>query len=379
MPFTEVSRVESRQEFVALAQQPDANIRALCRRFGIGAKTGYRWLARAAASEPLTDRSRRPHTSPQRTAPLLEAAVVALRQQHPTWGGRTLKTVLEREFASVPAAATITDILRRHGLLAPLDRPHRAYGSFCAPHPNALWQMDFMGHRALAAGRVHPFTVLDDHSRFALALEACGDQRRTTVQTHLTACFRRFGLPETLLCDNGPPWGSSGRGGMTAIEAWLIRLGIDVWHGRPRHPQTQGKIERFHRTVGHTCFPTTRPPMPTLADAATAFATMRHTYNHERPHHALAMAVPAARYTMSPRPFPETLPDLVYDEDDERRLVRAQGAISYRGRSIFVSRGLIGQPVALRPTTTDGIIEVRFAHRLIQVIDLHQPLDPVAD
>jgi transposase InsO family protein len=379
MPFMEVSRMESRQEFVTLAQQDGANIRGLCRRFGISPTTGYRWLGRAAAGDSLTDRSRRPHHQPRRTDPAIEAAVVALRHQHPTWGGRTLKVVLERTMERAPAAATITDILRRHGLLDPARSHPQATRTFCAAAPNALWQMDFMGHHPLRQGRVHPFTVLDDHSRYALALEACANQQRATVELLLTAVFRRFGLPEVILCDNGPPWGTAGQGGITALEAWLLQLGIDVWHGRPRHPQTQGKIERFHRTVGHACFPATRPPMATLAEAATTFAAMRQTYNHDRPHHALDMAVPASRYTMSVRAFPEILPPLVYDEGDEIRRVRAQGAISYHRRIIFVSRGLIGQPVAVRPTTTDGVIEVRFAHRLLQTIDLRHPPPPMAD
>jgi transposase InsO family protein len=372
MPWQETSVMTLRQEFVLLAAQEGANMRELCRRYGISPTTGYRLLARwqQGGVAGLADRSRRPQGSPRTTPAESEAAVVALRDRHPAWGGRKLHHALRAQgvMEHVPAPSTITAILRRHGRLAPQQRPVHAYQRFEHPAPNDLWQMDFMGQPELPTGRVHPLTILDDHSRFALTVAACAHQRHELVQAHLTAAFRRYGLPHIILTDNGPPWGSSGMGGITALEAWLLRLGIEPWHGRPRHPQTQGKVERLHRTlwaeaIGPRSF-------TDLASAQARFETWRQTYNGERPHEALADAVPASRYSPSPRVFPEPLPPIIYGPEDLVRQVREQGDIGFRGRSWFISRGLAGLPVAVRPTPDDGCFAVWYCQRQVATIDL---------
>jgi Integrase core domain len=227
-----------------------------------------------------------------------------------------------------------------------------------------------MGHRGLGDGqRVHPLTLLDDHSRFALGLFACPHERQDLVRAHLTTCFQRYGLPQAILTDNGPPWATSGGGGLTALEAWLLRLGIEVWHGRVYHPQTQGKVERLHGTIAAEVF--AHRHFPHLAACQPAFDAFRVTYNRERPHEALGYAVPISRYTPSSRPFPATLPEIGYGPDDQVRLVRDQGAISFHNRSYFISRGLIGLPVAVRPTTTDGVFQVVYCQSEVATIDLH--------
>lgn len=371
MPWQERSIMSERQEFVTFARQEGANIRALCAAYGISRKTGYKWLARAAGAESLADRSRRPHASPRRTAAAMEDRILALRAEHPSWGGRKLHhRLVAMGLADVPAPSTITAILRRHGVLAP-EPPQRTFLSFEHPAPNEVWQMDFMGHRALSTGRVHPWTLLDDHSRFALGLTACANQQQATVKDQLTAVFRRYGLPRAILSDNGSPWGTAGRGGLTSLEAWLLRLGVEPWHGRPYHPQTQGKVERFHGTVAAEVF--AHRPLSDLAAAQSAFDAFRTGYNLERPHEALDYAVPATRYVPSPRPFPEIVPPVVYGPDDVVRTVTVQGSISWQGQRHFISRGLVGEPVALRPTRQSAIWHVFFIHRQVALIDLDHP------
>ena len=253
MPWQERSVESEREAFVEMAGEEGVVIAELCRQFGISRKTGYKWLNRAQTGEGLTDRSRRPHASPRQIAPDLEAQVLALRAQHPAWGGRTLHHRLVAEgLVQAPAPSTITDVLRRGGLLE-LPPPQPVLRRFAHTEPNVLWQMDFMGHQPLRQGRVHPWSLLDDHSRFALDLTACPNQQRTTVQTALTAAFRQYGLPQAILCDNGSPWGAAGLGGLTRLEAWLLRLGVEPWHGRPYHPQTRGQdraLPRHHRPGG---------------------------------------------------------------------------------------------------------------------------------
>ena len=392
MPWQEQSMLALRREFVAVAAAETVPFRHLCQRYGISAKTGYKWVRRAAAPadptpaaagteadappprDPLADRSRRPRTSPRRTGPDLVAAVLAIRDANPAWGGRKIHhRLLQLGHAAVPAPSTITDLLHRHDRITPVADAPRRWQRFAQAAPNGLWQLDFMGHTPLdqARGgrdRLHPLAVLDDCSRFALGLAACATEQGTVVEAVLTGLFRRYGLPAALLADNGPPWGTAGSGGISTVEAWLLRLGIDLWHGRAYHPQTQGKVERFHGTVAAEVL-TYRPPTD-LAAAQVAFDAFRHTYNHERPHEAIGYAVPASRYAPSPRPFPERLPEPVYGPDDTVRRVQRCGTVSVAGRPRFVGHGLAGQTVALRPTLVDGVVTVYFCHRRVVTLDL---------
>jgi transposase InsO family protein len=377
MPWQERSSMSLREEFVTLASQEGANVRALCRRFAISAKTGYKWLARYRQEGPagLQDRSRRPHHAPGRTAPEVEAQILALRSAHPAWGGRKLRARLRGpDQQPAPSASTITAILHRHHQIDPLAAPHhRPYQRFERARPNELWQMDFKGHFALApGGRCHPLSVLDDHSRFNVGLVACADEQEATVQAHLTALFRRYGLPEALLADNGPPWGTAGAGvEYTALTVWLLRLGIRVLHGRPHHPQTQGKAERFHRTL--TVEALRDGPLADLAACQQAFDRFRQVYNTERPHEALGDATPASRYQASPRPFPAALPPIEYAPAELVRRVQQKGEISLRNQSYLVGKAFRGYPVALRPTPQDHLLEVYFCTQKVAQIDLTQP------
>jgi transposase InsO family protein len=379
MPWQEVSTVSLRCEFVALAAAEGANLRELCRRFGISPKTGYKWLARHRAAGPagLADRSRRPRSCPHATAADAEAAVLGLRDQHPAWGGRKLRRrLLDLGHAAVPSPSTITAILRRHGRLGGRAGQPRSWRRFEHPAPNRLWQMDFKGHFATAAGRCHPLTVLDDHSRYALGLAACPDERAGTVRGRLTELFRRYGLPDRVLCDNGPPWGSAGAAEpYTELAVWLLRLGVGVGHGRAYHPQTQGKDERFHRTLDVELLQGRR--FGDLAACQGLFDAWRGVYNHQRPHEALGLAVPASRYRPSDRAFPESPPALEYHAADAVRRVGADGSVSFRGRPWRVGKAFRGQPVGVRATAEDGVWAVYFGAHPVASLDFrgHNPSD----
>lgn len=376
MPWQEASTMSLRSEFVTYARQPDANIRQLCQRFGISPKTGYKWLGRVdeAGRVGLADRSRRPHTSPSRTAATVEAEVIAVRTTHPTWGGRKIRaTLLAASCATVPSASTITAILRRHDVLTMPDPQHRsAWQRFEHAAPNDLWQMDYKGYVPLGQGTCHPLTVLDDHSRFLVGLHACPNEQATTVKAALTPLFRRYGLPWTILCDNGAPWGAGDpHFPLTALSAWLIRLGIRVIHGGAYHPQTQGKIERLHRTLKAEAL---QPQQYATLDACQhGFDHWRTTYNELRPHDAIGLLPPLQRYQPSPRPFPEILPPIDYGPDAVVRMVQRGGEVSYLGREHWVSGALRGQQVALRPTPADGLLAVVYCQQVVATIDLREP------
>lgn len=309
MPWKAVTRMDQRQEFVSLAGQGITSMAELCRRFGISRKTGYKWLnrSRVQGDAGLQDRSRRPRTSPGTTPPAVIERIRIVATANPTWGGRLIRhRLLALGQEAVPAASTITAILAREGLRpggAPAPRP---IVRFEADAPNHRFQMDFKGWVASRTGRIVPFTVLDEYSRFVLLLEHTADGTLPAIQALLTDCFRRYGLPWQLLADNGPPWGSSRPKTVTAMDVWLVRLGVRPLHGRPLHPQTQGKLERFHRTLATDVFQFQTFDSP--AAAQRTLDAFRQVYNHERPHAALGYQVPATKYALSPRPFPEVLP-----------------------------------------------------------------------
>jgi transposase InsO family protein len=375
MPWKEVSRMSLRHEFVRLAQLPDANLSLLAQRFGISRKTAYKWLRRFrdGGTDALGDQSRRPRVSPARTTDDSEQRILQLRDQHPAWGGRKLQARLRALGQTpIPAASTITAILRRHGRLdSPRAGQPRDWQRFEHAAPNDLWQMDFKGHIGLTDGnRCHPLTVLDDHSRYALGLLACPDEQTETVRHALTTLFRRYGLPCRMLMDNGPPWGGDPEHPYTPLTVWLLRLGVRVGHGRPYHPQTQGKDERFHRTfkaevlVGHT--------FGSVPDCQQPFEAWRHVYNHERPHESLQMAVPASRYRPSPRTLPAELPPIEYDTTDTVRKVQDGGWFSYRGQTYRVSKAFHGYPIALRAMAQEDQLQIWFCSHRLGILDLRR-------
>lgn len=372
MPFSDRSVQSAREEFCGLASGATANIRELCRRFGISPTTGYKWLGvySEAGAAGLVDRSRRPLSSPTRTTAELEAKVLEVRAEHRAWGGRKIRRVLENEgITSVPAASTITAILRRHGALdGPGTGEPRAFMRFEHAAPNDLWQMDFKGWFWLSAGRCHPLTVLDDHSRYALELEACTDETAKTVKARLTAVFRRYGRPWRMLADNGPPWGTAGQGQYTQLGVWLMDLDIGLVHGRPYHPQTQGKEERFHRTLKAEVLEAHE--FKTLEEAQAAFDAWRSVYNTKRPHEALELDTPASRYTTSPRSMPDSIAPPDYEPQASVRKVDQNGRFSFKGRIFNTSTAFAGKALALRATDTDGLFELCYRRHRIAQIDL---------
>lgn len=373
MPWKEMSPMDQRQEFVALASQEGANLRELCRRFAISPPTGYKWLERAAGggSEWAANLSRRPRHSPGRSSAAIEASVLQVRDAHPAWGARKIARVLQREGCDPPACSTVHAILQRHGRIQARRTPGAAPGRFEYTAPNLLWQMDFKGHRAMGVGqRCHPLTVVDDHSRYAVCLAACANEQGSTVQTWLTRTFQRYGLPEAFLVDNGNPWGSGPRRSWTRFGVWLLKLGIDVIHSRPYHPQTRGKNERFNRTLEDEVFAFNR--FSDLDHAQRAFDRWRNIYNTVRPHEALGQDVPVSRYRPSLRAMPTQLPVPEYNSGDILRSVGTTKAyISFKGRLWGVPDAFAGERVAIRPLSRDGLLGVFFAARQIATIDLN--------
>jgi len=373
MPWREVSKMEERREFVRLASLEGANLRELCRRFGIHPDTGYKWLKRWRAGEVLAERSRRPHESPSRTVAEMEERILAIRDAHPAWGGRKIAHCLRRKGVTPPAVSTVHAILQRHGRIEPRQGGKPASQRFEREAPNLLWQMDFKGWIRLGNGvRCYPLTIVDDHSRYVPCLQACADQQKTTVQAHLTATFRRYGLPDAMFVDNGSPWGDASGRHWTGLRIWLLKLGVDLIYSRPYHPQSRGKNERFHRALYDEVFDL--EIFHNLAQVQRALDAWHEVYNYERPHEGIGMAVPADRYRPSPRPFPRKLPQLDYAEHEiVRTVLRSKDYISFKGRLWKVPEAFRGERVAIRPRGPDGHYGVFFASHQIATIDLTAP------
>jgi transposase InsO family protein len=268
----------------------------------------------------------------------------------------------------------VTAILKRQGLIsAEASEAAQHWQRFEHPQPNALWQMDFKGHFALTQGRCHALTVIDDHSRFNLVLQACAGETFQDVQPALEHCFRRYGLPQRISCDNGPPWGTTRREDrLTRLGVWLIHLGVGLSHARPYHPQTNGKDERFHRTLDNAVLK--RRTLIDQVDAQNAFDDYREVYNLIRPHDALGLAVPASRYRPSDREYPEALPPIEYDSDSTIRMVDSCGRISFKNQKFRISKALFGKPVAITPDPDNAAnYRVYFCNYHVRSIDLRYP------
>lgn len=375
MPWLETDVRDQRLQFVLAVRQRRASIAALCRAFGISRQTGHKWLRREAAAGTLAalgDRSRRPQHSPTRTDPATTARVLAARDYY-GWGGAKLAPVLAAAGVTV-MPRTIDRIIQREGRTRPDVAATAAPTRFERGAPNDLWQMDAKGAYPLTpTGCCHPLSIVDDHSRFAVGLYALPALTTVHVQAALVACFRRYGVPRAMLMDHGAPWWASARAdGLTRLTVFLLKQGIQLLYGAVRHPQTQGKVERFHRTLGERLRWHGVPN--TLATFAAAFRWFRDEYNEVRPHAALQMQPPARRFGCSPRPYRAVPVPWDYPAGLARRRVQASGVISYAGRSyagrlFFVSEALGGEEVACMPLDAERVL-VRYRHMYVRELHL---------
>ena len=376
--------MEQKLEFVLLSSHGDVNFSQLCDRFKISRKTGYKWLCRYQdlGQVGLKDYSRRPITSPGKTHQDIEDRIVKLRKENPEWGAKKLFKILETEKSqgsfpyTIPARSTINLILKRRGLISD-ERSERSqpWQRFEHEHPNDLWQMDFKGYFYLLNQKVcHPLTVMDDHSRFNLGLVACENQQYQTVKEQLIILFKTYGLPNTILADNGAPWGAAGqeeRHGercFTKLEKWLIEQQIKIIHGKPYHPQTQGKEERFHRTLKTELLQYEQ--FKDYTHCQQRFDWWRDKYNCYRPHEAIDFNVPANKYRPSNRKYKtvKTLPE--YDTGVMVRKVTDGGIINLNGKRYRVGRAFLGDYMAVKQTTTDKEYEVYYHNQIIKKIIL---------
>lgn len=359
MPWKGQAMEEQRLDFVRRALTEEKSKKSLCLEYGISRPTGDKWIKRFLCGESLNDKSKAPFHTPNKTSAAIEEAVVLLRLKHPAIGAKKLKRMLENQGKPAPAYSTINAILHRNGLITKeATQAATPYKRFEKESPNDMWQADFKGHFAMQnSERCHPLTVLDDHSRYCLCIDAKQDERYAGTKESFLRMFENYGLPKTLLCDNGNPWGTSQSSGYTKFEVWLMNLGILTIHGRIRHPQTQGKEERFNGTLKKELLKHRR--LEDFSHAQQQFDEFRHFYNHQRPHHALNLETPSSRYTSSKRKLPKTIEKWEYNQDFTVRKIKTSGYINFNGQGYFISEAFAGKTV--------GIIEAKEQSNIFMV------------
>lgn len=368
MPFTETNVMEQRVKFVIRASSGRGSLTEVCREFGISRQTGYRWLKRYAEAGSvflIEEHSRRPHRSPMRTAKKLEEKVISARNRY-GWGGKKLRALLLKDGIDLPAI-TIDRIIKRHGLISEEATPSKALKRFEREHPNELWQMDFKGEFRTPHGTCYPLTILDDHSRYSLAIHALERTTAEVVQKHVFSTFCEYGVPDAMLMDHGSPWWATvGEAGLTSFSVALMKQDIKLIYSGVGHPQTQGKIERFHRTLKHAVKHRRTEPT-TTSGWKKLFDEIRTEYNDIRPHEGIAMLVPSNRYKPSNKEFMSVPRPWVYPEGALLQKVNAAGNINFKGHQFFISKALSDDYVRLQEF--DETLLVSYRNMYVRELD----------
>lgn len=364
MPWETNTVMEQRERFVEAVQRHDKTFSALCRDYGISRKTGYKWLSRAGEGQRLCDQSRCPHRQPSKTAWDTEQLILDVRTANPTWGGKKIKAALEAAgHKGIPSAKTCGNILKRYGFIHPEEsKKHKAFQRFEREQCNDLWQMDFKGDFLLGDGsRCFPLDILDDHSRFCIQITP--KSSASGVKESVILAFQEYGLPNSILTDNGAQF-SGFRGGYTQFERWLMDLDVLPIHGRIMHPQTQGKIERFHRTMKAEALRTTPA---NLEHARRLLEDWRWRYNEIRPHEALGQKPPASIYHPSAREYAQPQ-EFVYDEGARMVKVNNWGYLRFGPIQVYLSETMKDTYLEIKPGDGDSF-RVIYRNYQIAVVD----------
>lgn len=367
MPWIERRVKMLREEFIAQSEQEDRNISAICKEFGISRKTGYKWIKRYQESGSLEDQNRKPKISRSKTDEKIERLIFDLRQERPGWGARKIQAFLCHKGYEMPCVRTVNNILKRNGLISlEASLARKPFKRFEREQNNELWQADFKGDILMLDGdRCYPLTILDDHSRYALLIEPRHEQK--DVLRSFVPVFRLYGRPEAILTDNGANFAGF-KNGYTQFERALMDQDILPIHGRVYHPQTQGKIERFHRSMENEVLKLHRPL--NFADATEVLAQWKIVYNFERPHEALGDRCPAQVYTPSKRQYLEKVQSYDYGSQYHIRKINNWGYLHFADFHIYISETFRDTRMQLIPSEGDDSVLVCYRNFIIAKIDV---------
>lgn len=374
MPWNEESVMSQRLRLVEQLLLPNSNVTEICRKFNVSRKTAYKWVERYknGGFMALENLSRAPCAQPGRVSDDIEQRIVNLHREYPYWGPRKLHDYLHHveKLSNVPSHTTCSRVLKRNNCTVISNNKSKpATTRFERSIPNDLWQIDFKGSFMTGQFRCYPLTILDDYSRYSIGLKACRDEKRKTVQQHLITIFTEFGLPEQINFDNGNPWGSTDLDSYSSLQVWLMRLGIRVTHSAPYHPQTNGKDERFHRTLKLEVLHQKSYTQNTIQ---RAFDEWRHIYNNKRPHEALKGKPPCERYHVSTRPYPTTLPEPEYEEGIIKKVHKTTGTFYFEGKKFHAGKGFAEQNIVIKETDDPYTFGVFFMNYFLKTINLKE-------
>jgi transposase InsO family protein len=291
-----VSMDQLRMEVVLEPERTGDSVAEVCRRRGISRETFYVYRRRHLSEgiDGLVSRPRRPRGSPARIDPELEATICRLRKEHPRWGARRIRTELARAGVEPPAKSTIHRALQRNGLVAPQPpRRPKPILRFERAVPNDLWQIDATQVKLADGERAWIVDVLDHHARYPLAALASLRLTGAPAWACFVAAAAQHGLPRQLLSDNGTYFTGRLLGFEADFERRLAEVGVELICAAPAHPETLGKLERFHRTLKEWLHD--EGPASSLEQLQVLLDRFRKHYNDERPHQGIGDVTPAER------------------------------------------------------------------------------------
>ncbi len=368
MPWKEKTVEELRKEFVEAAASC-SNFSSLCREFGITRATGYKWVKRYEKDETLSDRSRRPNITANKTAEVIEIQIIEARTTHPGWGAKKIKVSLENKGVEMPCVKTVNNILNRYGCISKEESlKHKAFTRFEKERCNEMWQTDFKGEFRMQDGNYcFPLDIFDDHSRFVIRIKPSKSTSNLVLPTFREA-FYEYGMPDSVLSDNGAQFAGF-RQGYTQFEKWLMNHDVLPIHGRIKHPQTQGKIERFHRAMNQELLKYYIPK--DIADAERVFSDWRNTYNNERPHEALGMKCPSDIYTPSSRTYRDQVDKYEYSGKYHVIKGNSWGYVRFGGWQIYLSETMANEHIEFRPNPNGDTFIACYRNFAIGEFDVH--------
>ncbi len=374
MPWQETSPMHEREQFIADHRQRYYAMTELCDRYGISRKTGYKWLDRfeEEGRRGLQDRSRAPHSCPHRITPEVAELICAARRGHPDWGPEKLLDWLVPRHPDVawPAVSTAGDLLVRRGLVKKRRRrrPHQHPGVVppVTTEPNDLWTADFKGQFTTRDGiYCYPLTIADLHTRYLLTCHGLLSTQGHGARRIFDRAFRTYGLPLAIRTDNGVPFATTGIHGLSQLNVWWMRLGIQHQRIAPASPQQNGAHERMHKTLKRGAI---RPPRANLAAQQRAFTKFRALYNDERPHEALDGQTPTSRYQTSSRAYTGVLPAQEYPGHFLVKKITTGGTFRFQHRLLFIANALTAHHIGLEEVD-DGVWAIYFNTVLLAKLD----------
>jgi transposase InsO family protein len=356
MPWKETDAMREKCRFVIKALEPGANKSELCREFGISRPTGDKWISRYLSEglDGLKEQSRRPKVSPLSTSSEVVCEIIKIRANRTSWGGKKIRPLLLRRFpeGQIPTSRTIDRILDRCGLTdKKFRRPKKTTPTennvIQATNCNHVWTVDFKGWwYTRDKNRCEPLTIRDEFSRFIIDIVALRYTHTEIVKDCFRNCFEKYGLPEYIRSDNGPPFATAtSLHGLSQLSVWWLKLGITPNRIEPGCPYQNGAHERIHKDIKKEL---QSNPARNIEQEQIRFDEWKSIFNYERAHESIGLTTPAEFYNKSERSYDEKEPAYEYPDSFETRMVCSYGKFNWFGKRMFLTKALAGEQVAIQ-------------------------------